>query len=433
MSSDQNDETLKSRAEREAKNRWPNAEPIVLRAITEDEIAIARIAPSCIVEDYLYADVGVFAGPGGTGKTTLALYESIHIALGKSLYGLDIKTPGAVLFITAEDKREQLVARIGKIAERIPLTPAQRAEAFSQLFVLDISAKGRRLCELDSNGNIVLTCFTDQIIDACSKTPCVLIHLDPCTSFGAGERLVNDNEQALIQAARKLSNALGCCVRYIHHVGKANARERTLDQYSARGGSALPDGTRMVTILRSYSPEEDKITPPVGFRIGPADQGLILARPKGSYCPPGQPNIWIKRTGYAFEHQTEIAIPADRELAEFAAQVETYLSDQLRQERYHTKTSLEESNILPQKKLRQVLSELIVSGRVVEVPLPETMRHGRRQTYLRPKNQSVKTNDAPHGLEAKKPSYPQANPSESINPLPYRKKKDDGLVLSSSF
>ncbi len=66
-------------------------------------------------------------------------------------------------------------------------------------------------------------------------------------------------------------------------------------------------------------------------------------------------------------------------------------------------------------------------------PMSETMRHGRRQTYLRPQNQSVKTNDAPDGLEAKKPSYPQANPSESIHPLPYRKKKDDGLVSSSSF
>ncbi|MGH8594637.1 MAG: AAA family ATPase, partial [Gammaproteobacteria bacterium] len=151
--SHEDNESLEARVRTEAAKRWPNLEPIVLTPITEDEVAVAKLTPPCIVENYLYADVGVFAGPGGTGKTTLALYETVHITLGKSLYGLDIETPGAVLFITAEDKREQLVARIGKIAERIPLTPAQRAEAFSQLFVLDISAKGRRLCELDSNGN----------------------------------------------------------------------------------------------------------------------------------------------------------------------------------------------------------------------------------------------------------------------------------------
>jgi hypothetical protein len=39
------------------------------------ELATARLTPRCIVESYLYADVGVLAGPGGTGKTTLALWR----------------------------------------------------------------------------------------------------------------------------------------------------------------------------------------------------------------------------------------------------------------------------------------------------------------------------------------------------------------------
>lgn len=42
----------------------------------------ARSTPDCIVKNYLFADVAVFIAAGGMGKTTLKLFEAIHIALG---------------------------------------------------------------------------------------------------------------------------------------------------------------------------------------------------------------------------------------------------------------------------------------------------------------------------------------------------------------
>lgn len=53
-----------------------------------------------------------FVAPGGTGKTTLILYEAICIALGLPLYGLEVKKPGPVLILTAEDSREMLLYRL---------------------------------------------------------------------------------------------------------------------------------------------------------------------------------------------------------------------------------------------------------------------------------------------------------------------------------
>ena len=88
-------------------------------AISLDEWNNSRSTPDCIVQDYLFADVAVFIAAGGMGKTTLKLFEAIHVALGLLLYGLIIHKPGAVLIITAEDSREMLVARLREIAKAL--------------------------------------------------------------------------------------------------------------------------------------------------------------------------------------------------------------------------------------------------------------------------------------------------------------------------
>src|SRR5438034_6531835 len=81
---------------------------ILPAAISESEFATASLAPPCIVEHYLYADVGVLIAPGGTGNTMLRLYECICIVLGIPLFSLTVRKPGPVLILTAEDSREML-------------------------------------------------------------------------------------------------------------------------------------------------------------------------------------------------------------------------------------------------------------------------------------------------------------------------------------
>lgn len=56
--------------------------------ITEDELTSENLAPAWLVENYLYRDLAVLSGPGGTSKTTLCLWEAAHIALGRQVYGL---------------------------------------------------------------------------------------------------------------------------------------------------------------------------------------------------------------------------------------------------------------------------------------------------------------------------------------------------------
>lgn len=355
---------------------------------TDDEIAAASLTPRCIVENYLYADVGQLVGPGGTGKTTKLLYEAACIALGWPLWGLRTTAPGWTLFVTAEDQRERLIARLREICAAMELTPDQRQQVFRSVLFWDVTGTGAKLVTM-KDGNIVLTALADGIVDRHRADPPAVITFDPLVSFGASEQAVNDNEQALVTAARRIVRGLGCCVRYVHHTGKANARNGTTDQYSGRGGSALPDGSRMTTVLARWeSSDTTHGRPPPGCKPEPESSITILVRAKLSYAPPDLPQLWIKRTGFRFEHFAELRQSPEEAAAARADQIERYLISQHKQGRYWTARQLEDAPDLdmPRKALREALTALQVSGRLVPVKLPKALCQGSRTTYLRPIN-----------------------------------------------
>ena len=238
------------------------------------------------------------AAPGGIGKTTVTLFEAVHIALGLPLYGLQIYKPGPVVILTAEDSREMLVARLRRIAEGMGLTAVQIAQVMRLVRISDVSGAGYRLTEIIAD-TVRPAAFADALAEGLAELAPVLVTIDPAVSFGVGESRVNDAEQGLIEAARRLRKALNCCIRYIHHTGKQNARDKTTDQYTGRGGSAFADGCRMVHILQPLDAAAWRKA--TGMDLEPGDNGLILARPKMSYCPP-QGDILLRRRGYLFEH-----------------------------------------------------------------------------------------------------------------------------------
>lgn len=393
--------------------------------ISSEEWTSARLSPRCIIQDYLYADIATLAAPGGTGKTTLCLFEAIHVALGRRLYGLDIMKRGWSLFVTSEDPREILVARLREIVNAMALEEKEIETVRRSVLFWDVSGGGANLISMD-DGNIVLAPVVDEIIARFQDAPPVLVTFDPIVSFGVGESRVNDNEQALVMAARRIRNGLGCAVRLIHHTGKANAREKSLDQYTARGGSALPDGSRMVSVLQSWTPKDNAYRPPQGCNPEPGSSITILARPKLSYSKPNLPLIWIKRSGWAFEHFVEAYIP-DEELDRARLdQVERFLASEERAGVFHSRTSLDGKHKvvgLTRHELRDAIAQLVAAGRVFEKKLPTELRQGGRKTYL-----AINENSAGFGGVEKthKPTPP--NSQNSTTPPPYRDKSGGGVA-----
>lgn len=351
--------------------------------ITEDEWCGARTTPTCIVENYLYADVGVLTAPGGSGKTTLQLYEIVHIVLGRKLYNLEVKNCGWCLILTAEDPREICIARLREISIAMGLSPEEIAKIRRDIVIVDVSDFDMKLIRME-DGNIIISPDVDAIIARYKDDPPVMVVFDPSASFGVGESKINENEQGLIDASRKIRNAFKCCVRIVCHTGKANSREKTLDQYTSRGGSALPDGSRMVAVMQGWSPVmKEKL--PQGCKADSGSSVTILARPKITYAPPNQPLIFIQRTGWSFEHFTQVFISDEDTQKAVKEQVLRFLSSQEVKGILHQRKSLESNATqmsLSRNEIRDTVAQLVAEGRVIEKPLPKERCKGAKKTYL---------------------------------------------------
>jgi regulatory protein RepA len=347
--------------------------------ITPGEWSSARLTPDCIVENYLFADVAVMVAPGGTGKTTLLLYEAIHIALGLPLYGLQVRKRGPVVIVTAEDSREMLVARLRLMAEAMELDAIDISTVMRDVRISDVSGSGFKLTAV-VNDVVLPGPMADMIVAECKSLRPVLVSIDPAVSFGVGEARVNDAEQGLVEAARRIRRVLNCCVRYVHHSGKVNAREKALDQYAGRGGSAFADGARMVTVLQPVTSDEWRSA--TGTSLLDGESGLILARPKMSYCPPC-PDILISRKGYVFAHMARVEMDPATKLRANCDQILRAIEHDLGQGIRHTQRSLEARNLLPRAELRDAVCTLLARGLVEQAPVTDRKKGGTN-TYLHP-------------------------------------------------
>ncbi len=357
--------------------------PPTFRPLNLDAMTAARLHPRCIVENLLYADLAVVNAEGGTGKTTLLLYEAIHIALGRDLWGCRVANPGRTLFITAEDGEELLQARLREVMAALNLTDYERRKVCENFMIWDVTGSMIRLAELDARGNLQLTALADRVVDAYRDVGLAQVIFDPAISFSPGERIINDGEQAVVTACRRIVRGLNCCVRLIHHSGQANARNGAIDQYAGRGGTALPDGARMVTILASAN--RVNLSRPEGFDLQPGESGFVMARAKLSYAPP-QPNIWIRRRGWTFDYFIEEPRNSDAVRDRDAEKVAAFLTDEMHHGRRYTTRALEDSGKLqmPRARLRAALATLETAGRMEERDLPAEQRRGKRKTYLHP-------------------------------------------------
>ena len=343
-----------------------------LEPITSTELLTANLHPPVIVKNYLYADVRIRIAAGGTGKTTLALYEAMRLALGRELWGRKPNRAFRTVFVTREDSREILVARLREIIKaEIDESPEGksadelRAEILDNILIYDLTGFSFRVSKVENDVVKPDGESLDSLISTLKWFQPDWIIFDPLVSFGVGESRVNDAEQGLIEAFRIIRNEFFCCVEGIHHTGKANARTKSDDQYTGRGGSALADGARMVAVLNPLDASE--WSQATGQALNPDSNGLVMALPKLSYCKP-QEAIYIKRTGYRFEMVRVNKRTPEQEKAAIVEQVYQFICDQYRQGRNYSKSDLDQQTEklgLTRSEIRFATTELTVSGRVL--------------------------------------------------------------------
>lgn len=346
-------------------NNAPQPPTIKIEPITPFELQTAQIHPREILPNFLFAEVRMRIAAGGTGKTTLALYEAVQLALGRQLWGKTPKQKGRTVIVTREDSRQILVARLREITKAHGLSEADVSEVLNNVVIVDLTSENFRLSLIAGDMVAPNLGAIDGLVDALGDFAPDWIIFDPLVSFGVGESRVNDAEQGLIESFRIIRNRLDCCTEGIHHTGKGNARSKSDDQYSGRGGSALADGSRMIAVLNPLNPCE--WAQATGQALNADSSGLVMALPKLSYCKPQEP-IFIKRSGYQFEMVRVSKRTPEQESAANVEQVFRFICDQYQQGRRYSKADLDAQTKtlnLTRNEIRFATTELIVSGRVL--------------------------------------------------------------------
>lgn len=345
------------------------------RPITTIEMTAARLTPRVIVPEYVYSDVRCLIAAGGTGKTTIKLFESIICALGRDLWGRRLDGQKRTAIITREDSREILVSRARELMRHLGLSVTDQQQVLENLRIIDLSSIPYRISCVIEDVVLPHRVNIDALIEHLIEFGPDWLIFDPLVSFGVGESRVNDAEQGLIEAFRVIRNTLGCCVEGVHHSGKANARDKALDQYAGRGGSALADGARMVAVMQPLTQEEWEQE--TGSKLGPGESGVVMALPKLSYCPP-QESIFIRRNGYSFSHESVIKRSREQISNAVAEQVLQFISHEGEQGRRYSQNGLEAvcSDLsLKRYEIRAAISRLKAGGRLMSVGKPRTAEY----------------------------------------------------------
>lgn len=200
-----------------------------------------------IIEDILPKHRTTFAAPGGTGKTQITLWMALHVASGKKMFGrYEVKRPGKVLIMNAEDPKKQLQRRLINLANAMEWdSDEQKYQAFENIAFVDfetdtISLSGQK----QRTNHYEITEVVGEIIKAYRMIGLSWVIFDPMTLFGFDEAGGNDSASAMMKASGILADQLNCAVTYVTHTTKAGARSGEADMHTTRGAAAFGDLTR---------------------------------------------------------------------------------------------------------------------------------------------------------------------------------------------
>jgi hypothetical protein len=354
--------------------------------VSLDVFENAPPAPEMVVHGYLPCDIAVRYGEGGTGKTTLSLYEAIHIILGQPILGFEVMRPGPVLMLSGEDDRRRIEYRLHHVCKALQLSAEAVRYVQARLYVIDASAVRIPLVVGAEYDQLVETVHLQRLIDAYGPIGLAATYIDPAVSFGPGERYVNDGEQALMTALRRFRREVGGGLFLQHHVSKQASRDAVADQYAGRGGAAMSDAARAVHVLLKHDLAKSDLPLPPTIAAEEVQKGRVLRShvPKLTDGHAHPDAIWIRRTdGWGFE-RVAAARPEDaieRALREVVAFVRAQARDAVR----HTPRSLRDR--APQLRLtkRQIEAAVehgLMNGALVERALPDDEKRGARKTFL---------------------------------------------------
>lgn len=216
-----------------------------------------------LFQDWSTLDIHITTADGGTGKTTLKLYEAICLALGQPFLGFKCLQQGKTLFITGEDTAPKIGAMLGAIMRGMGLFDDESVANRDKIDVIRNSVlvkKDSDLCLVQKNkGNGFLEPSLDaerKLTEAIEDIKPLMVVLDPISSFWGSEAALNDMNKAVTKLASNIVEKHAVCFEMINHMGKQSSNNKDMSQFAGRGGTGLPSNSRVSRVYRRIDEAE---------------------------------------------------------------------------------------------------------------------------------------------------------------------------------
>lgn len=189
-------------------------------------------------------EVHFLYGLGGTFKSTIGLYLAISMCAGvPTLFGNTIKSN--ILWIDEEMGLDGLMTKANLIANSIGLTDDDWKKHFFYSSMVDFNVEEKT--------------FIGSTISDITTHDLDCIFVDSLTAVTKGE--TSENARCL-RTFNKIAYRTGCAITHIHHIGKSDMHNSTLQKESLRGsidyGNQVDMAFSIVSIAGHYRLKQDK-------------------------------------------------------------------------------------------------------------------------------------------------------------------------------
>jgi hypothetical protein len=251
------------------------------------------IEPTTIPKrDFIYGKhlvrkfVSATVAPGGVGKSSLLVSETLAMISGQDLLGVHPSGRSKVWLWNLEDPAEEIARHIQATAKHYQLG-ARDIEG--HLFA--DSGRDQRLiiATTDRNGTSIVQPVVENLVSEIISRNIDVIVIDPFVSSHEAPENDNGAMDRIVKEWGRVAERGNCAVELVHHSRKSSAGETEITVESSRGGKALTDGCRSVRVLNRMSKEEGESAgvenPRVHFRT---------YIDKGNLAPPAEKSDWFK-------------------------------------------------------------------------------------------------------------------------------------------
>jgi hypothetical protein len=248
---------------------------------------------------------GLLIAEGATGKTSLLILRGICHATGRLFLGQHV-VEGTFVLLSRDDSPDDLRHALADMLRGLAVTDEEIELVRARFRIIGLRGLGDGLLiEPEKNGRgFRPTAFANGLIAALgSINDLVGVAFDTARQFTGCDSSDEPAQLTLMLVAAAITQLpRRPYVEIVHHTGKAVARGRVEDMYSAIGSSALADNARYVLRLRALSDEEiGELHLPADFAI-PIDGSILkLTSTRGSLRVKTLPPIVYAREGFRLE------------------------------------------------------------------------------------------------------------------------------------